>query len=110
MQEVNCIMLFIRKKNVQVGCSAEGHVSHIYADRMSSRPLGWSRQGVHQMAKLRIFKANQGNILELVRMQKHALPMVVGEERIYLSSEMFRSERKKLTEEQRYVERFTHHI
>lgn len=104
------IMQGLRNENVQVGCSAEGHVSHIYADRMSSRPLGWSRQGVHQMAKLRIFKANQGNILELVRMQKHALPMVVGEERIYLSSEMFRSERKKLTEEQRYVKRFTHHI
>ena len=24
----------------EIGCSAEGHVSHIYADRMSSRPLG----------------------------------------------------------------------
>jgi len=58
---------------VQVGCSAEGHVSHIYADRMSSRPLGWSKKGVHQMSKLRIYKANQGNMLELVRMQKQEL-------------------------------------
>lgn len=24
------------------GCSAEGHISHIYSDRMSSRPMGWS--------------------------------------------------------------------
>ena len=64
------------------------------------------------MAKLRIYKANQGNMLELVRMQKQELPMAAGaeEERIYLSSEMFRAESKKLSEEQRYVERITHSI
>ncbi len=28
-----------------VGCSAEGHVSHIYSDRMSSRPMSWSEEG-----------------------------------------------------------------
>lgn len=106
------IMQGLRNKETQVGCSAEGHVSHIYADRMSSRPLGWSRHGVHQMAKLRIYKANQGNMLELVRMQKQEMELAVGyeEERIYLSSEMFRSEKKKLTDEQRYVERMTHSI
>lgn len=101
-----------KNKKAQVGCSAEGHVSHIYADRMSSRPLGWSRQGVHQMSKLRIYKANKGNMLELVRKQKQVLPLAAGceEERIYLSSEMFRAESKKLTEEQRYVERTTHSV
>ncbi len=106
------IMQGLRNKTAQVGCSAEGHVSHIYADRMSSRPLGWSKKGVHQMSKLRIYKANKGNMLELVRMQKQDLPLVAGaeEERIYLSSEMFRAERKRLTEEQRYVERMTHSI
>ena len=106
------IMQGLKNKKTQPGCSAEGHVSHIYADRMSSRPLGWSRKGVHQMAKLRIYKANKGNMLELIRMQKQEIPMAAGceEERIYLSSEMFRAERKKLTEEQRYVERMTHSI
>ena len=34
------IMQWVRDKNKEVECSAEGHVSHIYADRMSSRPLG----------------------------------------------------------------------
>jgi len=104
------IMQGQKNKSAQVGCSAEGHVSHIYADRMSSRPLGWSKHGVHQMAKLRIYKANKGNMLELVRQQKQELRMAAGaeEERIYLSSEMFRAESKKLTEEQRYVERMTH--
>ncbi|NLM63595.1 MAG: ISLre2 family transposase, partial [Mollicutes bacterium] len=39
-----------------LGCSAEGHVSHVLSERMSSRPLGWSRQGAEQMARLRAFK------------------------------------------------------
>lgn len=106
------IMQGLKNKEVQIGCSAEGHVSHIYADRMSSRPLGWSKQGVHQMAKLRIYKANHGNMLELVRMQKEELPLAAGceEEKIFMSSEMFRSENKRLSEEQRYVERITHSI
>lgn len=106
------IMQSFKNKDAQVGCSAEGHVSHIYADRMSSRPLGWSKKGVHQMSKLRIYKANQGNMLELIRMQKQELPLAAGaeEEKIFLSSEMFRAESKRLTEEQRYVERMTHSI
>ena len=52
------------------GCSAEGHISHIYSDRLSSRPLGWSREGVDQMARLRVFAANGGNIFELALKKK----------------------------------------
>jgi len=52
------------------GCSAEGHISHIYSDRLSSRPLGWSREGVDQMARLRVFAANGGNIFDLVLRKK----------------------------------------
>ena len=33
------------------GCSAEGHVSHIYSSRMSSRPLRWSRNGADKIGK-----------------------------------------------------------
>jgi hypothetical protein len=55
------------------GCSAEGHISHIYADRMSSRPLGWSIQGVDQMARLRVFKKNGGNIYALMLKKKNEL-------------------------------------
>lgn len=40
------------------GCSAEGQISHIYAARLSSRPLAWSRRGVDQMSRLRVMKAN----------------------------------------------------
>ncbi len=52
------------------GCSAEGHISHIYSDRLSSRPLGWSRAGVDQMARLRVFRANGGNLFEQVLRKK----------------------------------------
>ena len=41
-----------------IGCSAEGHVSHVLSSRLSSRPMGWSERGADQMAKLRAMKAN----------------------------------------------------
>ena len=53
-----------------IGCSAEGHISHIYSDRLSSRPLGWSRKGVDQMARLRVFRANGGNVYDLTLKKK----------------------------------------
>jgi len=52
------------------GCSAESHVSHIYSARMSSRPLGWSVEGADQMARLRVFSKNGGNIYDLVMERK----------------------------------------
>ena len=64
-----------------VGCSAEGHVSHVLSDRLSSRPMGWSKTGADKMAQLQIFKKNSGKMYDLVmaqkkkeqREQKHAL-------------------------------------
>lgn len=61
-----------------VGCSAEGHVSHVLSDRMSSRPLGWCRKGADKMAHLRAYYFNHGDMLELVQAQK--LPMAAGAE------------------------------
>lgn len=73
------------------GCSAEGHVSHVYADRMSSRPLGWSRTGADRMARLRVYRANGGGMLELVRWQKKE-KAAGAEDVIYSSHDMFRME------------------
>ena len=53
-----------------VGCSAEGHVSHVLSERLSSRPKGWSKVGADQMARLRIYKWNGGKIYDLVMGQK----------------------------------------
>jgi hypothetical protein len=44
------------------GCSAEGHISHILSDRLSSRPLGWSKRNVMNIAQLRIMNANGQSI------------------------------------------------
>ena len=89
------IMQWVRDKNKEVKCSAEGHVSHIYADRMSSRPLGWSRTGADKMSRLRIYERNGGDMLKLVRFQKEDLPIAAGYEEVICSSrEMFASERK----------------
>lgn len=88
------IMVSMKSKDSNVCCSAEGHVSHVYADRMSSRPLGWCRTGADKMSRLRIYKQNQGNMLELVRYQKKELKQVAGaEEIIYTVTDMIRMER-----------------
>ena len=51
------------------GCSAEGHVSHVLSDRLSSRPMGWSQTGADRMSKLRCYEKNYGRekIIELVK-------------------------------------------
>jgi hypothetical protein len=53
-----------------IGCSAEGHISHVFSDRLSSRPMGWSKAGADKMAQLRIFKKNGGKVYDLVIAQK----------------------------------------
>lgn len=49
-----------------VGCSAEGHVSHILSDRLSSRPMGWSKVCADRMTRLRVYRENGGKIIDLV--------------------------------------------
>jgi hypothetical protein len=90
------------------GCSAEGHVSHILSDRMSSRPLGWSRAGADKMAHLRAYYFNGGDMLELVRAQK--LPKAAGSE-----NELFFMDPRKIGENTRndwgkYVDRANHEV
>ena len=67
------------RKHVK-GCSAEGHVSHVLSSRMSSRPMGWSKRGATQMAKLRAYYLNGGDMLELARYQEEEMPMAAGAE------------------------------
>lgn len=53
------------------GCSAEGHISHVYADRMSSRPRTWSDDGIDKMSRLRTFVSNGGKVYEeLIKRKK----------------------------------------
>lgn len=64
----------------RMGCSAEGQVSHILSSRLSSRPLGWSRKGVSQMAKLRAYSANKGKIYDLLKYREEKEQRVIQEE------------------------------
>lgn len=87
------IMESVKSKDKSLQCSAEGHVSHIYSDRMSSRPLGWSRTGADKMSRLRIYRQNKRDMLGLVRYQKQELPMAAGaEEVIYSATQMLSAE------------------
>lgn len=47
-----------------VGCSAEGHVSHILSARLSSRPMAWSLKGANNMADIRAIRANGEKVRE----------------------------------------------
>lgn len=44
------------------GSCTEGHVSHVLSARLSSRPMGWSSQGLKAMAELRAFVCNGGTL------------------------------------------------
>ena len=44
------------------GCCAEGQVSHVLSARLSSRPMGWSKEGLSCMTRLRTFWVNGGTV------------------------------------------------
>ncbi len=74
------------KKDGVVACSAEGHVYHALSSRMSTLAMGWSRHGASQMARLREYYLNGGNMLELARYQKAEIPKAAGAEELALSA------------------------
>lgn len=94
------IMLSMNGKDRNVQCSAEGHVSHVYADRMSSRPMGWCRTGADKMSRLRVYRQNGGDMLELVRYQKKEVKPAAGSEEVIFSAtqmiQMENANRKRL--------------
>ena len=44
------------------GCCAEGQVSHVLSARLSSRPMGWCREGLYFMTRLRTYWVNGGQV------------------------------------------------
>ena len=92
-------MAGVRNRKDNIHCSVEGHISHIFSDRLSSRPLGWSVIGADKMAQLRVYKRNKRSMLELVRYQKMQLPMAAGVEALELSAaNILSSERRNKRE------------
>ena len=53
-----------------IGCSAEGHISHIYSNRLSSRPKGWSKESVAIMTNLLVYKLNGGSVIDIVQLRR----------------------------------------
>lgn len=101
--------LRLKHKNGVLGSSMESHVSHILSARMSSRPMGWSRQGAAKMAELRAYYYNGGDMLELVRYQKKAETKESRkEEKILSSTQILISERNRHGELGKYLERISH--
>lgn len=103
--------LRLLRKDGVIGSSTEGHVSHVLASRMSSRPMGWSRKGASKMAQLRAYYYNGKDMLELVRYQKQEVPQAAGAEKdIILSTQMLRAEKNRNGELGKYVDILTHSV
>jgi len=101
----------LKKVEGSIGSSTEGHVSHILAERMSTKAMGWSRKGAGQMARLRVYYKNGGDMLELVRYQKKAQPLAAGaEEVIFSSAEIIRQETVRHDRIAKYYNAMNHSI
>ena len=98
-----CKVRLLNRKKIP-GCSAEGHVSHVLSSRMSSRPMGWSKEGAGQMGRLRAYYYNGGDMLELARYQNQELKEAAGYEMTYCSvQEILRSEKNRHHELGKYM-------
>ena len=89
-----------------LGCSAEGHVSSVYSERMSSRPMGWSETGTDRMCKLRCFIRNYGRekVIDLVNYRREKeLYAVTATGTDGMIEE---GQRKRYTKKQREVQRY----
>ena len=99
-----------RKSNV-LGCSAEGHVSHLLSDRLSSRPRAWSQKGLDKVARLRAYRANGFSIEELVRYQKEVLSIAAGAENVPLSTAVIQRTRTCTSKDLgHYFDYFSHNL
>lgn len=89
-----------------LGCSAEGHVSHVLSERMSSRPMGWSETGADQMCKLRCFIRNYGRekVIDLVNYRRER---EMGRGELTGTDGLIEErQRKRYTKKQREVQRY----
>ena len=79
-------------KEAELKCSAEGHVSHILSERLSSRPMGWSRAGAEHMANARVCQANGLSLAQeyIRQIQSKSLPV------LHIADKTLDTQRKKL--------------
>ena len=70
------------------GSCTEGHVSHVLSSRLSSRPMGWGREGLRIMAELRAYKSSGGKI-ELKHLKDTELKYSLGKRLIKKANKSF---------------------
>ena len=75
LNNVEGIKNLYRNKKELHGCSAEGHISHIYSDRMSSRPMGWSTTNINNMSRLRTAKEDNISAEEILNKSKKVIEL-----------------------------------
>ena len=101
----------LKKGKGIVGSSTEGHVYHVLSKRMSTNPMGWSRHGASQMAHLLEYYWNGGDMLELAKYQREALPMAAGAEEVVLSANAkFRAVKSYRTQQQKEYGKYSDSI
>lgn len=67
------IINLYENKELLHGCSAEGHISHILSDRLSSRPMGWKTKNVDNMSKLRLLREDGISVKEILLKQEKVI-------------------------------------
>ena len=101
----------VKKEEGVIGSSTESHISHVLSARMSSRPMGWSREGADRVSQIRIYWKNGRDMLKLVQKQKEETEEEVQEEEKYLSaSEILSWEKKTSKANGKYIEALRAHI
>ncbi len=99
------VRMRIKKEEGIMGSSTEGHISHVLSARMSSRPMGWCRQGTDSLSHIRVYWENGGDMLELVKRQKEKETEEREEDEKYFSaSEILSWEKKHNKTNGKYIE------
>lgn len=96
------IRMRIKREEGVMGSSTESHISHVLSARMSSRPMGWSKEGAGKLSELRIYWKNGRKVEELLRAEKEEERK--EEERVYSAQDMIKWEKRSRKRNGKYVE------
>ena len=93
----------VGKKAGVLGSSTESHVSHVISARMSSRPMGWSKEGAKKLSFLRIYWKNGGKMEQLLS-EERKCEEKRGDEKILSAAELIHWEKQTKKHNGKYVD------
>lgn len=97
------IQMRLKREEGVMGSSTESHISHVLSARMSSRPMGWSKEGAGKLSGLRIYWKNGKKAEELLKAEKEE-EREEEEERVYSAQEVINWEKRSRKRNGKYVE------